>query len=62
MTMATNAPQKNKKVTQQQKFLKDVKKQKYAKIEKTSIKYSRLSETAQPLSHNQKTVVFYGIR
>lgn len=62
MSMVTKAPQKNKKTIQQQKFLKDVKQQKYAAVEKTSIKYSRLSETAQPLSHTQKTVVFYGIR
>lgn len=60
--MVEKAPQKNKKITQQQKFLKEVKKEKYAAVEKTSIRYSRLSETAQPHSHTQKTVVFYGIR
>jgi len=45
-----------------QKFLKEVKQEKYAKVERTSIRYSRVGGVAQPYANISKNIVFYSVR
>jgi hypothetical protein len=62
MNMVTKSSKSNKNLSSKQKFLKEVKSEKYAQVNKKSIVYSRLSEQAQPHSQNQSAVIFYGIK
>ena len=62
MVMVNKSTKKETTKAAKQKFLKEVKEEKYAKIEKTSIRYSRVGGVAQPYANSTKSIVFYSVR
>lgn len=53
---------KNKNLTKTKTFIKDAKSGKFGAVEKSSIKYARMSATAEPFENKTHPVTYFGIR